>query len=95
VPRNNTSQNNSSPRNRSRTTRAASTQQRSESVEAAADMAAPSANAVASDGEGTSPTYDEIAEEAYQRYLRRGGGDGQDFDDWVEAERDLKSRRTS
>jgi hypothetical protein len=42
-----------------------------------------------------SPTYDEIAEAAYQRYLRRGGGDGQDFDDWVEAERELRSRRTS
>ena len=41
------------------------------------------------------PTYDEIAEAAYQRYLRRGGGDGQDFDDWLEAERELKSRRSS
>jgi hypothetical protein len=41
------------------------------------------------------PTYDEIAEAAYQRYLRRGGGDGQDFDDWVEAERELRSRRSS
>jgi hypothetical protein len=39
-------------------------------------------------------TYDEIAEEAYLRYLRRGGGDGQDFDDWVEAERELRVRRT-
>jgi Protein of unknown function (DUF2934) len=42
-----------------------------------------------------SPTYDEIAEAAYQRYLRRGGGDGQDFDDWLEAERELKARRSS
>jgi Protein of unknown function (DUF2934) len=41
----------------------------------------------------SSPTYDEIAEAAYLRYLRRGGADGQDFDDWVEAERDLRSRR--
>ena len=41
-----------------------------------------------------SPTFDEIAEAAYQRYLRRGGGDGQDFDDWVEAERELRERRT-
>ena len=41
------------------------------------------------------PTFDEIAEAAYHRYLRRGGGDGQDFDDWLEAERELKSRRSS
>jgi hypothetical protein len=39
------------------------------------------------------PSYDEIAEAAYQRYLQRGGSDGRDFDDWLEAERDLKARR--
>jgi len=39
------------------------------------------------------PTYDEIAEAAYQRYLQRGAADGRDFDDWLEAERELKSRR--
>jgi len=48
----------------------------------------------ANDDASYSPTYDEIAEAAYQRYLRRGGGDGQDFDDWVEAERELRVRRT-
>lgn len=42
-----------------------------------------------------SPTYDEIAEAAYQRYLRRGRSDGQDFEDWLEAERELKTRRSS
>lgn len=41
------------------------------------------------------PTYDEIAEAAYQRYLQRGSTDGRDFDDWLEAERELKSRRAS
>jgi hypothetical protein len=40
------------------------------------------------------PTYDDIAQAAYQRYLSRGGGDGRDFDDWIEAERDLRTRRT-
>ncbi len=40
-----------------------------------------------------SPSYDEIAEEAYRRYLRRGGEHGRDFDDWLEAERELRSRR--
>ena len=38
------------------------------------------------------PTYQQIAEAAYHRYLNRGGRDGQDFDDWIEAERSLKSR---
>ena len=39
------------------------------------------------------PSYDEIAEAAYRRYLDRGGHHGQDFDDWVEAERSLRSGR--
>jgi len=39
------------------------------------------------------PTYHEIAEVAYHRYLQRGGADGRDFDDWLEAERELKARR--
>ena len=38
------------------------------------------------------PTYDQIAEAAYHRYLQRGGQHGSDFDDWVEAERSLKRR---
>ena len=48
----------------------------------------------ASSANASSPTYDEIAEAAYHRYLRRGGSDGQDLDDWVEAERELRSGRT-
>jgi hypothetical protein len=38
------------------------------------------------------PTHDEIAEAAYHRYLSRQGAGGSDFDDWVQAERDLRSR---
>jgi len=38
------------------------------------------------------PSHAEIAEAAYHRYLSRQGGGGSDFDDWVEAERDLRSR---
>lgn len=41
----------------------------------------------------TGPNEDEIRRRAYQRYLERGGGHGQDFDDWLEAERELKSGR--
>jgi len=36
------------------------------------------------------PTEDEIRTRAYHRYLERGGGHGQDFDDWLEAERELR-----
>ena len=38
------------------------------------------------------PDEDEIRRRAYQRYLERGGGDGQDFDDWLEAERELRQK---
>lgn len=34
----------------------------------------------------------EIAERAYARYLARGAGHGQDLDDWVEAEREVRHR---
>ena len=39
------------------------------------------------------PTEDDIRLRAYQRYLERGGEHGADFDDWLEAEKDLKSPR--
>lgn len=38
------------------------------------------------------PSYDQIAEAAYLRYINRGGRNGTEFDDWVEAERELASR---
>ncbi len=38
------------------------------------------------------PTFEQIAEAAYHRYLKRGGGSGTDFGDWLEAERDLRAR---
>ena len=36
------------------------------------------------------PSEDDIRMRAYHRYLERGGGDGMDFTDWLEAERELK-----
>jgi hypothetical protein len=39
------------------------------------------------------PTHAEIAEAAYQRYLNRGRVHGRDFDDWLEAERELRDQR--
>ena len=41
------------------------------------------------------PTPGEIAEAAYHRYLQRGGQHGSDFDDWIEAERELRERSAS
>ena len=48
------------------------------------------------DGNGSAtvhtPTYEQIAEAAYHRYLARGGQHGSDFDDWLDAERSLRER---
>ena len=41
----------------------------------------------------TTPTYEQIAEAAYHRYLQRGGQHGRDFDDWIDAERELRRDR--
>jgi hypothetical protein len=38
------------------------------------------------------PTHEEIRWRAYQMYLERGGGDGEDFNDWVRAERELRKQ---
>jgi len=40
------------------------------------------------------PNEDDIRRRAYQRYLERGGGDGQDFDDWLQAEKELQTRKS-
>jgi hypothetical protein len=36
------------------------------------------------------PTEEAIRLRAYHRYLERGGQHGRDFDDWVQAERELR-----
>jgi len=38
-------------------------------------------------------TDEEIRERAYHRYLQRGGGHGMDFEDWLEAERELRTKK--
>ncbi len=40
------------------------------------------------------PTAEEIRVRAYHRYLERGAGHGADFDDWLQAEKDLKRARS-
>ena len=39
------------------------------------------------------PSDEDIRLRAYQLYLQRGGGPGMAFDDWLEAERELKQGR--
>jgi hypothetical protein len=43
--------------------------------------------------EGHEPTEDDIRRRAYDRYLERGGGHGTDFEDWLAAEREIRSRK--
>jgi hypothetical protein len=38
-------------------------------------------------------TDDDIRIRAYHRYLERGGSHGADFEDWLEAEKELKPPR--
>ena len=67
-------------------TRSRASRPRMQSAEAIADAAIASA-------EIPDPTDDDIRTRAYHRYLERGGGDGLDFDDWVEAERELRTKK--
>ena len=53
---------------------------------------AASSPGAAADKAVRNPTHEEIAEAAYRRYLNRGGENGRDFDDWLEAERELRER---
>jgi hypothetical protein len=38
-------------------------------------------------------TEDDIRRRAYERYKARGGNHGQHFDDWLAAEKELKSQK--
>jgi hypothetical protein len=39
------------------------------------------------------PSVDEIRRRAYERYQERGGNHGRHFDDWLEAEKELRSKK--
>src|SRR5256885_17121512 len=69
-------------------------------AEAQAAAAAPEARGVdASQPENrsmsmaSSPSEEDIRLRAYQRYLERGGGDGMDFEGWLEAGREHNRRQ--
>ena len=53
----------------------------------------PDTIAMQSGVEGHEPTEDDIRRRAYERYLERGGGHGTDFEDWLAAEREIRSRK--
>jgi hypothetical protein len=53
----------------------------------------PSPEAITSESMGSEPSEHDIRMRAYHRYLERGGVDGMEFQDWLDAERDLKSRQ--
>jgi Protein of unknown function (DUF2934) len=45
-------------------------------------------------GSPREPTHFEIAHRAFELYLARGGDHGHDVADWIEAERQLRERRS-
>ena len=45
----------------------------------------------AADQSPARPTYDDVAKRAYELFVARGGTHGQDWDDWLSAERQLLS----
>jgi hypothetical protein len=64
-----------------------------EPVASASDTGANAELNTARNNGGHQPSHDEIAQAAYFRHLNRGGSGGGEFDDWVEAERELRERR--
>jgi len=75
-----------------KSTTAPSTRKRTSSKKNPDGAEAPKTNGPATPPDA-GPTEDDIRIRAYHRYLERGGEHGADFDDWVEAEKDLKSPR--
>jgi hypothetical protein len=55
-------------------------------------VAASGAKERASRNTPNAPSPEEVRRRAYELYVRRGGTDGSDKDDWYEAERQLRSR---
>jgi hypothetical protein len=60
----------------------------------AADTSTMNPDAVNSDERAAGYEPDRIAARAYELYLERGGSHGQDWDDWLAAERELAARIT-
>lgn len=41
------------------------------------------------------PSHDDVQRRAYELYEERGRSDGHDWDDWLEAERELRAREAT
>jgi len=88
---------------RSRSTRDAQPSQASETApapipseagdDAPLESMAAAPDPMASQSMASEPSEEDIRMRAYHRYLERGGGHGMDFEDWLEAERELRPRR--
>lgn len=64
-------------------------------VDSADDSSATTTNSRGDDGiRSGGYSSDQIAARAYELYLARGAADGQDFDDWITAERELSTSRS-
>jgi hypothetical protein len=72
--------------------RATSVKRDAQSTPATANETATASKPVAANST-SEPTQAEIAEAAYFRHLNREGRQGDDFTDWIEAERELRERR--
>jgi DUF2934 family protein len=69
---------------------------RSTSKRAVASMRAGAASAQESiERPNGQPTEEDVRIRAYHRYLERGAAHGNDIEDWVEAEKELKVGRQS
>ena len=65
-----------------------------DSVDRAQQSEAPISDANPSQAMASEPDENEIRLRAYHRYLHRGGEHGRHFDDWVEAEQELRHKKT-
>ena len=59
----------------------------------AADQAQDQPTEQAPMGPPAEPSDEDIRRRAYDRYLARGGNHGLHFDDWVEAEKELRNKK--
>lgn len=58
-------------------------------AEPASVTAAMETTADRADAPGTGDPHERISARAYELYLARGGADGQDWEDWLAAEREI------